>query len=66
MISRVARFGRGATGKTLLPTLLVGTKVAVYGKYQGTIEQVRSKKKYPKRYRVGKQWFRRDQLTLGW
>lgn len=54
----------GATGKTLLPTLLVGTPVAVYGKYAGTIAQVRKKKKYSKRYRVGKQWFRRDELTL--
>lgn len=65
MNARQQRHGSGATGKTLLPTLQVGQPVAIYGKYRGEIVQVRSKKKYPKRYRVGRQWFRRDEFTLG-
>jgi hypothetical protein len=55
----------GATGKTLLPTLMVGTMTDL-----GQIVQVRKKKKYPKRYLVntsmiaGQVWLRRDQFTV--
>jgi hypothetical protein len=55
----------GATGKTLLSTLLVGTMTDL-----GQIAQVRKKKKYPKRYLVntsmiaGQVWMRRDQFTV--
>jgi hypothetical protein len=55
----------GSTGKTLLPTLMVGAMTDA-----GPIIQVRKKKKYPKRYRVAligldaAQWLRRDEFVV--
>lgn len=65
----------GATGKTLLPTLVVGTRVNLH-EYPGAaaeILQVRKKRKYPKRYLIevssgvgeyGWWWARRDQFDV--
>jgi hypothetical protein len=49
----------GATGKTLLPTLIVGTLTD-----RGPITQVRKKKKYPCRYLVNTRWLRPDQFVV--
>jgi hypothetical protein len=49
----------GSTGKTLLPTLMVGARTS-----KGVIEQVRRKKKYPRRYYAGGTWYRRDELIV--
>ncbi len=62
------RWHHGAIGKSLQPTLAVGTITD-----QGVIIQVRRKKKYARRYLVGIPdgmdysggvfWLRRDELT---
>ena len=60
----------GAKGKTLQPTLDVGTRVHVgHARNPGIIVQVRTKKKYARRYVVCEwgdicEWRRRDQFTL--
>lgn len=60
-----------APGKSLAPTLLVGTRVVVMDRFPGEIVQVRKKKKFACRYlvdwggAVGPEWMRRDEFTLG-
>jgi hypothetical protein len=60
----------GATGKTLQPTLPVGTKVSLGKRTDLEIAQVRTKRKYARRYAIcighptNCAWFRRDELTL--
>jgi hypothetical protein len=54
----------GATGKTLITPYAVGTHT-----HMGVITQVRSKKKYARRYLVRvrgpySSWFRHDELRL--
>lgn len=64
----------GATGKTLAPTLAVGTKARVPSVlnpgsfFDSTIGRVRRKRKYGRRYCLGDVswclWVRRDQFTV--